>query len=285
MQTMIQFPVQDVKPPPHTKINIGYKPGNNVTTFLPSSASPVKHYKPKQTSKLRRIQASDPVRSTADLEQIKTALLKSGRHGHRNWMIWVLGTNDGERAGDYLSLRISDVWDGQQIRSIIPIRQQKTSNSTSIILSTPVQAAMLNYIQSMGNIKPDDYLFPSQKSQKTVKEKVTDNNGIPIRDENGKFVFESVKYDSEPYLLTCTYGRILKKIQEQLGLTYRVRTHSMRKTQGYHLYMKAKRDQDSPYDPLTTVKKKLGHTGSRDTIGYIGIDQDVMVKYANELVL
>ena len=254
---------------------------SNIIHLRPRTSTSI----PSTKSKIRRVQASDPVRDLKDNERIKAALLSSGRHGHRNWMIWVLGTNDGERASDYLTLRICDVWDGHSVKEIVPIRQQKTSNSSEIILSAPIREALEEYILSLGFAHPDSYLFPSQKAQTTKREKQYYPNGIPVRDNNGIFVYKTVKYDNEPYLQTKSYGAILKKIQKDLGLPYRLGTHSMRKTAGLHTYYKAKSDMDCPYEPLEVVRNKLGHSTTRNTMQYIGLDRDFKVRMANELVL
>ena len=53
----------------------------------------------------------EPIRNVKDINKIKQYLL--GKKNKRDYCIFVVGINVGLRAGDLLSLKISDVTDGK----------------------------------------------------------------------------------------------------------------------------------------------------------------------------
>lgn len=248
-----------------------------ISTFPTRSSLPIR--------KPHRKQSSDPVKDRSVNEQIKECLRNSGRHGYRNYMIWVLATNIGKRGADYLQLRIGDVWDGNQVYDKIELLEHKTNKDGVAHIADPIKEALTEYIAHLDDKRQTAYLFPSQKKQKTIREKIIDSKGIPIRDENGDFVYTKRQYENEPYLLTSSYGYILKEVEKTLSLNIHLRTHSARKTKGYHTYMDAMQNPCSGYTALDITQKMLNHAGKRDTLEYIGITDDVLRNQANRVVL
>ncbi|MDR3230664.1 MAG: site-specific integrase [Synergistaceae bacterium] len=81
--------------------------------------------------------------------------------------------------------------------------------------------------------------------------------------DDASFLFASNKGGAP---ITRTHAwRILSGAAQQAGLDD-VGTHTLRKTFGYHAYRKTK--------DLGLVQKLLNHSSSRETLRYIGIDQD-----------
>ena len=66
----------------------------------------------------------EPIRNVKDINKIKQYLL--GKKNKRDYCIFVVGINVGLRAGDLLSLKISDVTDGKTIFDDVTIKEQKT---------------------------------------------------------------------------------------------------------------------------------------------------------------
>ncbi|MNC77147.1 site-specific tyrosine recombinase XerS [compost metagenome] len=59
----------------------------------------------------------------------------------------------------------------------------------------------------------------------------------------------------------------MRKAADEFGLVD-IGTHTLRKTFGYHMYQKTK--------DITLVKRLLNHSNESITMGYIGMDQDMM---------
>ena len=188
--------------------------------------------------------AADPVKDKAVLEQIKAVILDNKRYARRNWLIFVVGINIGRRCGDLLKLRIGDVFDGQEVKSEVVHREEKTQKVISFWLSDPVKEAIREYLDSRSGFSLNDYLFPSQKGG---------------------------------HLLTASYWLILHEICKKLDLGFRLSTHSMRKTWAYHLYQTYKDVRfEGGYDIVDSLQLMLGHSSRLITLHYLGIDHQVM---------
>lgn len=83
----------------------------------------------------------------------------------------------------------------------------------------------------------DDYLFPSRQGGK-----------------------------NKPIKRDMAY-KIMRKAADEFDLVD-IGTHTLRKTFGYHMYQKTK--------DITLVKRLLNHSNESITMGYIGMDQDMM---------
>lgn len=78
------------------------------------------------------------------------------------------------------------------------------------------------------------------------------------------YLFQSRNGINQPIGRVQSYN-ILHEVGEMFGLD-NLGTHSLRKTYGYHFY---KKTNDS-----VTLQKILGHRNERDTLKYIGIEQE-----------
>ena len=56
---------------------------------------------------INKAQEVEPIKSIKDIQKIKTYLM--GKQNKRDYMLFVVGINVGLRAGDLLSLKVSDV--------------------------------------------------------------------------------------------------------------------------------------------------------------------------------
>lgn len=69
----------------------------------------------------------EPIRNVKDINKIKQYLL--GKKNKRDYCIFVVGINVGLRAGDLLSLKISDVTDGKTIFDDVTIATMSINTS------------------------------------------------------------------------------------------------------------------------------------------------------------
>ena len=110
--------------------------------------------------------------------------------------------------------------------------------------------------------------------QKTQKKKVFRlNNEIQaelqdyIKDmQQEEYIFKSRKGENKP-ITTVQAWRIITEAGEQCGIQD-ISTHTMRKTFGYWHYKQ--------YNDIATLQTILNHTSQRETLIYIGIEQDTI---------
>jgi len=148
----------------------------------------------------------------------------------RNYMMFVVGINTGLRVSDILQLRVRDAK-----RSYFNIIEKKTKKKRRFDLTHQLQVELKRYIEGK---EDHEYLFQSRK-------------GI------NKPIGRSMAY------------KILREAAEYVGLDD-IGTHTMRKTFGYHMYMK--------YKDVALLQKILNHSDPAFTLRYIGIDEDIQNK-------
>ncbi|MCM3600643.1 site-specific integrase [Robertmurraya korlensis] len=148
----------------------------------------------------------------------------------RNYMLFVTGINSGLRVSDILQLRVKDTK-----RSYFNIIEIKTGKKRRFDMTTQLQSELKKYVEGK---EDHEYLFVSRK-------------GI------NKPIGRSMAY------------KILREAAEYVGLDD-IGTHTMRKTFGYHMYMK--------YKDVALLQKILNHSDPAFTLRYIGIDEDIQNK-------
>lgn len=97
--------------------------------------------------------------------------------------------------------------------------------------------------------------------------------------------FTQGREDSEPLFLSRFHNRmertqcyrIINSACEIAGVDYKVGTHTLRKTFGYHHYQKFK--------DVAVLQKIFNHYSPQVTLRYIGIDQDMIDNSYNNFIL
>src|SRR5699024_1471977 len=148
----------------------------------------------------------EPLRTADEINEMKLAI-KRGNKGtpkrpdlaDRDTLLFLLGINTGLRDNDLVRLKVRDVKD----KHIFEIREGKTNKRREINIGM-LQEEIQAYI---ANKHPDDYLFASQKGDKSIT--------------------------------TTQVYRILTDAADFLGRDD-IGTHTMRKTFGYHHYKQFK---------------------------------------------
>lgn len=138
----------------------------------------------------------EPIRKQKDIRSI-SRLLKSNP---RNYLLWVMGINNGIRTNDLVRLRYQQM-EGLKPRAVIKIVESKTRKTNVLVINKSVHKALQLYIKAM-NPDPDDYLFKSRKG-------------------NGHLSSQSV-------------GRLIRSWCSAINLKGQYGAHSLRKTWGYH---------------------------------------------------
>ncbi len=171
----------------------------------------------------------DPIKDVEQINLMKSILRKSSL---RDYVFFVLGINTGINVGDLLQLSVADVWDGQHAKQFLRLRDCKTGKEKTFYLNDKVREALEEYIVHE-RLQQGDYLFKSRK------------DNLPISRQQAY--------------------RIIKKAAIQAGIKGRIGTHSLRKTFGYHAYLKGV--------AISLLMAIFNHHSPSETLHYIGIDK------------
>lgn len=137
----------------------------------------------------------EPIRKVKDIKAI-SRLLKSRP---RDYLLWVLGINNGLRAKDLVRIRYSQV-EGAKPGAVIKIVETKTGKDNVLVINKAVHKALQDYLAVI-EPTPDDYLFKSRKG-------------------NSHISSQSV-------------GRLVRSWASAINLKGRYGAHTLRKTFGY----------------------------------------------------
>ena len=236
---MIQFPVQ------HT---IYRPPTVEVANFSYTDPTPEKDR-----------HAADPIKNRADIKRVSRFLVEAERY--RDNLLFTMGVNFGYRCSDLVQIKFGHVLqldgyleDGTpklSYKSSITLQEKKTKNLRTVYLNRAVYNALDLYLQELGTIDFDSYLFRSASNR------CTENKPLTVR----------------------SVERILKDIiNEELGMHLHASTHCLRKTFGYQVVMSA---PDRPR-AVQFLQTAFGHSSPVITMAYIGItDEEIMNVYQN----
>lgn len=172
-----------------------------------------------------------PIRDMRKLELIKQHLKDSNE---RDYILFMLGINTGLRISDIIPLKV-----GQVKGTYIDIREKKTSKEKRIKINGVLRKALDGYIRN----KPDsEYLFKSRNAKH-----ITGNKDEPI---------------------DCSMAyKILSEAARKFGVES-IGTHSLRKTFGYHFYLRKK--------DIALLMELFNHSEESITLRYVGILQDTL---------
>ncbi len=155
----------------------------------------------------------------------------------RDLLIFTIGTNCGLRISDILNLNVESV----RNKSYINIIEKKTGKHKRFPVNSKLKP-MLNEFTK--NRYKDEPLFVS--------------------------IFNNRMERTQCY-------RIIKNACKDAGVEYKVGTHTLRKTFGYHHYQKFK--------DIAVLQKIFNHYSPQITLRYIGIDQDMIDESYNNFIL
>lgn len=180
----------------------------------------------------------EPIRNPADVELLIDYMLaesaKSDRVRQRNALIVAIGVNAGFRIGDIVRMQRKHVHGWH-----IDFYDQKTDKHTRRKMTKKLKERLLIY---MGDMKPNEYLFPSRENKGKGKNK-----------------------KRHQHITSNTAYKIIKQAANELGLE-NIATHSLRKTFGMMIYEQQK--------DVAIVMDMLNHSSQSITLRYIGKNQD-----------
>lgn len=188
----------------------------------------------------------EPLYTQENINQMGNYLLNNGYKNKRlrNYAYFVFTINTWRRAGDNLSLTVSDVLnaDGTFKDWLIIYHEQKTTKKTITPINSAVCDALKMYLDVRGKYKQTDLLFPADSSGRKMTV-----DGMCL---------------------------VLKRAAKELGLTQKIGTHSLRKTGAYHYVMAAEDKSEAERE----VSQIFGHSSIQITRRYLMIERQTLKK-------
>ncbi len=144
------------------------------------------------------------------------------------YILWCVGISSGLRVSDILTLRVTDVRDKDEIR----LYEQKTGKFKTFRISNSLKRVLRAYCRGK---KGHEYLVPNPRT------------GQPIT--------------------RVQAWRVINRFGSKYGLKH-IGTHTMRKTFGYHFYMK--------YGDVSMLMEIFNHSHESITLRYLGINKKII---------
>lgn len=151
------------------------------------------------------------------------------KQSERDYIMFLLGINSGLRISDILQLKVNDV----KNKKFIELFEKKTKKYKRFPISGNLKTELDNFTKEK---KGESWLFSSNRT----------NN---------------------PITRIQAY-RIIRKACKDAGIELNIGTHTLRKTFGYHFYLKTK--------DIALLQTILNHSSPKITLKYICINQDLI---------
>ena len=191
---------------------------------------------------------TQPIRSPSDREAISSYFWNRNL---RDYAFFQFGIATGRRISDLVRLNVRDVAfvDRKGRLTIVErlkIQEKKTGKFIDLMLHPSARRALSKYIRQRRKRAPsigavlNEPLFKSRKQG----------------------------HDGQYRIREQQAWRVLNNAARACGLTYKIGTHSLRKTFGYILYTSGTN--------IELIQKFLNHSSPAITLAYIGITQDDM---------
>jgi len=176
----------------------------------------------------------EPIRRVENIQSIKKMLSDEPR----NLLLFVLGVNNGLRAGDLLRTRVRDLR-GLKPGDSIQIMEGKTGKTNVLVLNKESHRVLRRYLDEV-NPQDGDYLFKSRKGG---------NRPISVGMVN----------------------RLVKGWCRGINLRGNYGSHTLRKTWGYHQRVRFGVD-------FALICRRFNHSNPSVTMRYLGISPSEVEK-------
>lgn len=164
----------------------------------------------------------------------------------RDLALFNLALDSKLRGCDLLSLRVSDLLTGDEIRARAKIIQSKTGNAVQFEVTKRTRETVMAWIVNK-ELQSHEWLFPSRKNR-------------------------------ERHLSTRQYARIVEAWVTSIGLPRSsYATHSLRRTKATLIYRKT--------GNLRAIQLLLGHSKIDSTVRYLGVEVEDALELAESIEL
>lgn len=173
----------------------------------------------------------DPIKDVNKINEIKELLKKQSQ---RDLLFFVFGINTGLKVSDLLSLRVEDVWDESGMKDFLYINDITSGEVKAFYLNNMIKNELTDYLRSQEEFEGSDFLFKSKK------------DNLPISRQQAY--------------------RIINHAAKEVGVSGKIGTHTLRKTFGYHAYLKG--------IAISILMDIYNHHSPSETFKYIGINNE-----------
>lgn len=178
----------------------------------------------------------EPIRDKAVISRITEALKDDQTDaGKRRYLLFLSGLYLGRRISDLLKLKVGDVYGKDKF----VIKEKKTGKQIELFITKTLKAA---YKERLSGRRQDEYIFASTAPDRITKKQKAVDRRTAYRDV-----------------------QTIKKIGK-FPDDYKLGTHTLRKTFGYHYYQATK--------DIAGLMKLFNHSKEETTLIYIGIASD-----------
>ena len=189
---------------------------------------------------------TQPIRSYTDRAKIAAYLLS---RNVRDYALFMLGIYTGRRISDLVRLNVSDVACIDKrgrfaIKTRLEIQERKTGKFADIILHPSARRAISKYLRkrrkdaTLTTLLQEPLFYSRKRRANSAEHRITERQ---------------VWYILRSAALACE-------------ISYKVGTHTLRKTFGYMLYKNG--------TSIEIIQKALNHSSAAITLAYIGITRD-----------
>ena len=189
---------------------------------------------------------TQPIRSQSDRDALASYFWN---HNLRDYALFIFGIYTGRRISDMVRLNVRDIAmiDKKShfvVRERLQIQEKKTGKFSDILIHPTVRRALSKYLRR--------------------RLKKSESKGALLNEP----LFKSRKQgrDGQYRLREQQAWRVLHNAAVACGLTYKIGTHSLRKTFGYTMYQQGL--------GIEKIQKLLNHNSPEITLSYIGITRD-----------
>ena len=183
----------------------------------------------------------EPIRKEKDIK----AIIQLLGNTPRDLLLFLMGINNGLRAGDLLKIRVKDVR-YLKIGQVHQIIEGKTKKKNVLIINKSVRKALDKYLSDGLHKDDDHFLFRSRKGE---------NHSLSVHAVNS----------------------LIKKWTKTINLKGNFGSHTLRKTWGYQQRIKYGVGFD-------VIAKRYNHADPKTTMLYLGIeDKEVHQILMNEI--
>ena len=189
-------------------------------------------------------------------EQIDKAIADKSKEkeliARRNLAGYIMGINIGLRASDFVSFKWNDIYDKDfnflSGKKITPKKTRKKKKHILLKYNDAFKRAIEEYRLHCKNIKMDDYIFKSREGE---------------------------------HIVVRTWYNIIKKAATEVGITYNIGSHSLRKT-----FARVRYDHSTQKDKtLIELMKIFNHSSPTVTLDYICIGEKELEQLYNDVNL
>lgn len=180
-----------------------------------------------------------------DIKQLKRVASRLKEKNYKAYILWSIALDTGYRGIDLIQLTIGDLKETIKTGELIVLESKtkgtrKRTFKRRVVLSSKVIETLKDFVKDKSDYS---YVYPSPSGKGKFKKPIT-------RGRLGK-IFREV-------------------IIDDLGINVKtVGVHTPRKTYGYIQYIEHDRD-------INYVQELFGHSSTRITKSYIGIDDDML---------